>query len=159
MYSIKNTKNTKVTDAMTSQLGANRVTVPQWFKLSPDQVPNHAGGYVFQLSPQDHVMRFLILGSSNSTNYYQSSGQVLSECSTSVLQMIRSSNPDDFNKLCTMIESVSVQGRAAKQEPTMLSLAAAIVFASTHDQKQMALALISKCAHPNASFYANKLHI
>lgn len=145
MYSNKNTKNTKVTGAMTSQLGANRVTVPQWFKISPDQVLNHAGGYVFQLSPQDHVMRFLILGSSNSANYYQSSGQVLSECSTPVLQMIRSSKPDDFNNLCTMIESVSVQGRAAKQEPTMLSLAAAIVFASTHDQKQMALALISKC--------------
>jgi 60 kDa SS-A/Ro ribonucleoprotein len=130
---------------MTSQLGANRATIPQGFKISPNQVFNHAGGAVWNLSPREHVMRYLIMGAKDNGNYYQTPEQVSSECNTSVLQMIHSQNPDDFKTLCAMIESVSVDGRAAKQEPTMLSLAAAIVFASTFEQKQIALALIPNC--------------
>ena len=127
---------------MTSQLGAGRATVPQWYKISPDQVFNHAGGAVWNLSDEEHVMRYLIMGAKDNGNYYQTSEHVSSECSTSVLNMIRKG---DFPKLCAMLEKISVEGRAARQEPTLLSLAAAIVFASTHAQKTTALALISKC--------------
>ena len=134
-----------VSGAITSQLGANRAMVPQWFKISPDQVFNHAGGAVWKLTDAEHVMRYLIMGAKDNGNYYQTSEQVSSECSTSVLKMIRNPNPAEFKKLCEMLESVSTQGRAARQEPTLLSLAAAIVFATTPAQKSMALALISKC--------------
>ena len=130
---------------MTSQLGANRAMVPQWFKISPDQVFNHAGGAVWKLTDAEHVMRYLIMGAKDNGNFYQTSEQVSSECSTSVLKMIRNPNPNEFKKLCEMLESVSTQGRAARQEPTLLSLAAAIVFATTSAQKTMALALISNC--------------
>ena len=132
--------------AMTAQLGgSNRATVPQWFKISPEQVFNHAGGAVWKLTDAEHTMRYLIMGAKDNGNYYQTSEQVSSECSTSVLKMIRNPNPAEFQKLCEMLESISTQGRAARQEPTLLSLAAAIVFAPTPSQKSMALALISKC--------------
>jgi hypothetical protein len=44
-----------------------------------------------------------------------------------------------------MIEDISVRGLAARQEPTLLSLAAAIVFAPTPEKKAAALALVPKC--------------
>jgi hypothetical protein len=135
----------KSSGAMTAQLGANRATVPQWFKISPDQVFNHAGGAVWKLTDAEHTMRYLIMGAKDNGNYYQTSEQVSSECSTSVLKMIRNPDPAEFQKLCEMLESISMQGRAARQEPTLLSLAAAIVFATTPAQKSMALGLVSKC--------------
>jgi hypothetical protein len=135
----------KSSGAMTAQLGTNRATVPQWFKISPDQVFNHAGGAVWKLTDAEHTMRYLIMGAKDNGNYYQTSEQVSSECSTSVLKMIRNPDPAEFQKLCEMLESISTQGRAARQEPTLLSLAAAIVFATTPAQKSMALGVVSKC--------------
>ena len=40
---------------MTSQLGANRASVPQWCKIDIDQVANHAGGFVWKLSDLEHA--------------------------------------------------------------------------------------------------------
>ena len=130
---------------MTSQLGAGRATVPQWCKIDIDQVANHAGGFVWKLSDLEHAKRYLIMGAKDNGNYYQTTEQVSTECHTSILRIIRSKNPDDFKKLCDMLEEISVRGLAAHQEPTMLSLAAAIVFAPTSEKKTMALALVPKC--------------
>ena len=130
---------------MTSQLGANRASVPQWCKIDIDQVANHAGGFVWKLSDLEHAKRYLIMGAKDNGNFYQTTEQVSTECHTSILRIIRSKNPDDFKKLCDMIEEISVRGLAARQEPTLLSLAAAIVFAPTSQKKAAALALVPKC--------------
>ena len=130
---------------MTSQLGAGRATVPQTCKIDIDQVANHAGGFVWKLSDLEHAKRYLIMGAKDNGNYYQTTEQVSTECHTSILRIIRSKNPDDFKKLCEMLEEISVRGLAARQEPTMLSLAAAIVFAPTSEKKAMVLALVPKC--------------
>ena len=130
---------------MTSQLGAGRATVPQWCKIDIDQVANHAGGFVWKLSDLEHARRYLIMGAKDNGNFYQASEQVSTECNTAILRVIRSQSPDDFVKLCAMIEDISVRGLAARQEPTLLSLAAAIVFAPTPEKKAAALALVHKC--------------
>jgi len=130
---------------MTSQLGASRATVPQWCKIDIDQVANHAGGFVWKLTDLEHARRYLIMGAKDNGNYYQTTEQVSTECHTSILRVIRSKNPDDFQKLCAMLEDISVRGLAARQEPTLLSLAAAIVFAPTAEKKAAALALVPKC--------------
>jgi len=130
---------------MTSQLGAGRATVPQWCKIDIDQVANHAGGFVWKLSDLEHSRRYLIMGAKDNGNFYQTSEQVSTECNTAILRVIRSQSPDDFVKLCAMIEDISVRGLAARQEPTLLSLAAAIVFAPTPEKKVAALALVPKC--------------
>ena len=130
---------------MTSQLGASRATVPQWCKIDIDQVANHAGGFVWKLSDLEHAKRYLIMGAKDNGNFYQTTEQVSTECHTSILRIIRRESPDDFKKLCDMIEDISVRGLAARQEPTLLSLAAAIVFAPTAEKKAAALALVPKC--------------
>ena len=130
---------------MTSQLGAGRATVPQWCKIDIDQVANHAGGFVWKLSDLEHARRYLIMGAKDNGNFYQTTEQVSTECNTSILRVIRSKNPDDFKQLCAMIEDISVRGLAARQEPTLLTLAAAIVFAPTAEKKAAALALVPKC--------------
>lgn len=130
---------------MTSQLGAGRATVPQWCKIDIDQVANHAGGFVWKLTDLEHARRYLIMGAKDNGNYYQTSEQVSTECNTAILRVIRSKSPDDFVKLCAMIEDISVRGLAARQEPTLLTLAAAIVFAPGPEKKSAALALVPKC--------------
>jgi len=134
-----------VSGTMTSQLGAGRATVPQWCKIDIDQVANHAGGFVWKLTDLEHARRYLIMGAKDNGNFYQTSEQVSTECNTAILRVIRSKSPDDFKQLCAMVEDVSVRGLAARQEPTLLSLAAAIVFAPTQEKKAMALALVPKC--------------
>jgi hypothetical protein len=130
---------------MTSQLGANRASVPQWCKIDIDQVANHAGGFVWKLSDLEHAKRYLIMGAKDNGNFYQTTEQVSTECHTSILRIIRRESSDDFKTLCDMIEDISVRGLAARQEPTLLSLAAAIVFAPTSQKKAAALALVPKC--------------
>jgi hypothetical protein len=130
---------------MTSQLGAGRATVPQWCKIDINQVANHTGGFVWKLTDLEHAKRYLIMGAKDNGNYYQTSEQVSTECNTSIIRIVRSQTPGDFGNLCAMIEDISVRGLAARQEPTMLSLAAAIVFAPTAEKKKMALALVPKC--------------
>jgi len=136
------TKAAGGTGTMTSQLGAGRATVPQSCKIDIDQVANHAGGFVWKLSDLEHANRHLIMGAKDNGNFYQTSEEVSTECHTSVLRIIRKG---DFQKLCEMIEEISVKGLAARQEPTLLSLAAAIVFAPTAEKKAMALALVPQC--------------
>lgn len=138
----KKRRATKAAGTMTSQLGAGRATVPQSCKIDIDQVANHAGGFVWKLSDLEHANRYLIMGAKDNGNFYQTSDEVSSECHTSVLRIIRKG---DFQKLCKMIEEISVKGLAARQEPTLLSLAAAIVFAPTAEKKAMALALVPQC--------------
>lgn len=130
---------------MTSQLGAGRATVPQWCKIDIDQVANHAGGFVWKLTDLEHARRYLIMGAKDNGNFYQTTEQVSTECNTAILRVIRSKSPDDFVKLCAMVEDISVRGLAARQEPTLLTLAAAIVFAPAPEKKAAALALVPKC--------------
>ena len=141
----KKRRATKTAGTMTSQLGAGRATVPQSCKIDIDQVANHAGGFVWKLSDLEHANRYLIMGAKDNGNFYQTTEQVSTECHTSILRIIRSKNPTDFKKLCDMLKEISVKGLAARQEPTLLSLAAAIVFAPSAEKKAMALALVPEC--------------
>ena len=138
-------KATSGSGTMTSQLGAGRATVPQWCKIDIDQVANHAGGFVWKLSDLEHARRYLIMGAKDNGNFYQTSEQVSTECNTAILRVIRSESPDEFKQLCAMVEDISVRGLAARQEPTLLALAAAIAFAPTAEKKASALALVPKC--------------
>ena len=134
-----NTKKSKPTST------AGRATVPQSCPLDGTQVLNHAGGFVWKLSNLEHANRYLIMGAKDNGNYYQTGDQVSQECNVAIIRLILSQNSTDYEKLCQMLEDISVRGLAAHQEPTLLSLAAAIVFAPTEERKAMALALVRKC--------------
>jgi 60 kDa SS-A/Ro ribonucleoprotein len=128
--------------AQAAQSALVRAAVPQWFRLDPDQVQGNAGGFVWQISDQEQVLRYLIIGSEGG-NYYQTPQQVSSQCASCVLRMTRT--PANFKWLVETIRQVSIEGRAAKQESTLLALATAIVFAPTPAAKTEALDAVKDC--------------
>jgi len=130
---------------------AQRAHVNQTFGL-PGQIANNAGGFSFPLGLRTECLRYLILGGKGSnSNYYQTSGQVDTAISRAWLAAI--SKVDTFKDLLGDLVSVSVDGRAPKQEPTMMALAACIVFAPDAECKKLAFDAISKvCRIPTHLF-------
>ena len=128
--------------AQAAQATVIRNAVPQWFRIDPDQIPNNAGGFVWQISDQEQVIRYLVIGSEGG-NFYQTPQQVSSQCASCVLRMTRT--PDNFKWLIDTIRDVSTSGRAAKQESALLALATAIVFAPTPADKTEALNAVNDC--------------
>lgn len=132
--------------AMVAQQPQNRATIPQTCKIHIDQVLSFSGGYVWKLSTIEHVNRYLVLGGAKDMgNYYMQSDQVSHECALSVLQMIRSPDASQFVQLCDLLKAVSIGGRAPKQEPVLLSVAAAIVFAKNNQEKEIAFETAKAC--------------
>lgn len=152
----KGTKGTKKMSGVRSAISvaknpASRAHVDQRFGL-PGQVENHAGGFSFPLGLRTECLRYLILGGkSSNSNFYQTSGQVDTAMSRAWLAAI--SKPDTFKDLLKDLVDVSVQGRAPKQEPTMMALAASVVFAPDAECKKLALDAISQvCRIPTHLF-------
>ena len=132
--------------AMVALQPQNRATIPQTCKMDINQVLNYSGGYVWKLSLLEHVNRYLVMGGAKDMgNYYMQAEKVSHECALSVLQMIRNPDPSQFVQLCDLLKAVSVGGRAPKQEPVLLSLAAAIVFAKTPEEKKIAFETLKVC--------------
>jgi hypothetical protein len=132
--------------AMVAHQPQNRASIPQTCKLDINQVLNDAGGYVWKLPTLEHVNRYLVLGGAKDMgNYYRQSSDVNLECALSVLKMIRDPDASQFVQLCALLKAVSVGGRAPKQEPVLLSLAAAIVFAKNPAEKQIAFETMKDC--------------
>lgn len=142
----KGNKKSGASGAMVAQQPQNRATIPQTCKLDINQVLNYSGGYVWKLSLLEHVNRYLVMGGAKDMgNYYMQAEKVSHECALSVLQMIRNPDPSQFVQLCDLLKAVSVGGRAPKQEPILLSLAAAIVFAKTPEEKKIAFETLKVC--------------
>jgi len=141
-----NKKSTASSAMVAQQSSQTRATIPQTCKIDIDQVLNCSGGYVWKLSTIEHVNRYLVLGGAKDMgNYYKQADEVSCECALSVLQMIRSPDPSQFIQLCDLLKAVSIGGRAPKQEPVLLSVAAAIVFAKNAKEKEIAFETAKAC--------------
>jgi hypothetical protein len=143
----KGNKTSGASSAMVAQQSSQgRATIPQTCKLDIDQVLNCSGGYVWKLTAIEHVNRYLVLGGAKDMgNYYKQTDEVSHECALSVLQMIRSPDASQFIQLCDLLKAVSLGGRAPKQEPVLLSVAAAIVFAKNGKEKEIAFETAKAC--------------
>jgi 60 kDa SS-A/Ro ribonucleoprotein len=104
----------RIMDYITTAIGQQK-------PITPDQVKNSAGGYVYSLDIWDQLDRFLILGSESNT-YYSSSKTLTEENVRCVGECLEA----DGAKLLATLVDVSVNGRAHKQEPTLFSLALAL---------------------------------
>ena len=87
-----------------------------------NQVENNAGGYVFQISKWDRLKRFLILGSDTPT-YYQSVRKLTKENAGVVMECWTA----DPRITAEIIDDVSFNGKAAKQDPAIFALALGVV--------------------------------
>jgi hypothetical protein len=130
---------------------AARIRIPQTIGL-PGQIANNAGGYSFPLPLEQEWMRYLIIGSkSDNGSYYQCGGAIATTISRCIMAAI--SSPTTCEHLIRDIVDVSVNARAPKQEMTMMSLAAAIVFSYDNKCKAQALAAVNQvCRIPTHLF-------
>ena len=130
---------------------AARIRIPQTIGL-PGQIANNAGGYSFPLPLEQEWMRYFIIGSkSDSGSFYQCGGAIATTISRCIMAAV--SSPTTCEHLIRDIVDVSVNARAPKQEMTMMSLAAAIVFPPDNACKAKALAAINQvCRIPTHLF-------
>ena len=130
---------------------AARIRIPQTIGL-PGQIANNAGGYSFPLPLEQEWMRYLIIGSkSDNGSYYQCGGAIATTISKCIMAAV--SSPATCAHLIRDIVDVSVSARAPKQEMTMMSLAAAIVFPPDNVCKAQALAALNQvCRIPTHLF-------
>ena len=130
---------------------AARIRIPQTIGL-PGQIANNAGGYSFPLPLEQEWMRYLIIGSkSDNGSFYQCGGAIATTISRCIMAAV--SSPATCAHLIRDIVDVSVSARAPKQEMTMMSLAAAIVFPPDNACKAQALAAINQvCRIPTHLF-------
>ena len=130
---------------------AARVRIPQTIGL-PGQIANNAGGYSFPLPLEQEWMRYLIIGSkSDNGSFYQCGGAIATTVSRCIMAAV--SSPATCEHLIRDIVDVSVKARAPKQEMTMMSLAAAIVFPADSVCKAQALVAINEvCRIPTHLF-------
>jgi 60 kDa SS-A/Ro ribonucleoprotein len=89
-------------------------------QADPRQVQNNAGGYTFTVDLLTRLRRFLVLGTDGGT-YYVSEKALTKENAQIVLDWAR----NDCTKLVDELISISVAGRAPRQNPTLFALAAA----------------------------------
>ena len=130
---------------------AARIKIPQTIGL-PGQIANNAGGYSFALTLEQEWIRYLIIGSkSDNGSYYQCGGAIATTISRCIMAAV--SSPTKCEHLIQDIVDVSVNARAPKQEMTMMTLAAAIVFAPDQNCKAQALRAINQvCRIPTHLF-------
>lgn len=116
----------------------NTVRTPQTEQARPNQVQNHAGGYVFEVGPWKQLDRFLILGQVGPT-YYATEREVVKENA----DVIRRCVEEDGVRVVRRIVEISDAGRAPKNDPAIFALAIA-AGADKPETRQAALAALPK---------------
>ena len=91
---------------------------PQSEQENEKQVKNSAGGFSFKLDSFERLKRFLILGSEGGT-YYIGERQLTKENVSCLKQCVK----EDGYKTLQLIEAISVEGRAPKNDPAIFALA------------------------------------
>jgi 60 kDa SS-A/Ro ribonucleoprotein len=114
------------------------LATPQMEKAREDQVPNNAGGYVFQLDCWKRLDRFLVLGTEGGT-YYVSEKKHTIQASEAVKECIKKDGP----RTVARIVEISDAGRAPKNDPAIFALAMC-AGADNPATRQAALAALPK---------------
>lgn len=97
------------------------------------QVPNHAGGYAWEVDKWGRLDRFLLMGSEAGT-YYVGAQELSVENAKNVLACIE----EDPRKTVDHIVSISTARRAPKNEPALFALAMVAKFSTTQRDKAYA---------------------
>jgi 60 kDa SS-A/Ro ribonucleoprotein len=101
-----------------SSLGNITKPIPQSEPLDERQVPNNAGGHVYQIDDWKRLDRFLVLGSDSST-YYQKAADLTRENAKCVERCYAL----DSARTVARIVEISDGGRAPKNDPAIFALA------------------------------------
>lgn len=103
-----------------------------------NQVKNNAGGYVFEISDQKKLERFLTIGTEGGT-FYVSESKLTEDNAKSIIKTIQNNG----EKVIKTIEEFSETNRAPKADPLIFVLALCATYGNPL-VKQQAYSLISK---------------
>lgn len=112
----------------------------QLTKSRSDQVPNHAGGFVFQLTCWNELERFLILGCEGGSYYATERAMTIS-----VVDCVARCLDEDGLRTVSTIAKISASGRAPKNEAAILALAMATADAKPEVRKAALDAVPTVC--------------
>jgi 60 kDa SS-A/Ro ribonucleoprotein len=118
-----------MTDALSSIRTRNTVT-PQSQQADARQVPNSAGGFTFEVSGEDRIKRFLMLGTEGGS-FYAKEDKLTQENAAVVIDWAKNHGGD----LVLIIKEISVSGRAPRQNPALFALAAVFAFGNEPAKK------------------------
>lgn len=108
---LKNIKTSTETDQRTPALGKN-------------QVRNNAGGYVFKVTDETRLDRFLIMGTDGGT-FYQSEAALTEQNAAFLTGLITGGSEALVRE---RVREVSVAGRAKSRKPALFAVAALLTF-------------------------------
>ncbi|KAH3836994.1 RNA-binding protein Ro60-like [Dreissena polymorpha] len=94
--------------------------IPQSQKIKPTQTKNRTGAYVWRVNDLNKLTRFIFLGSDNSFCYKATNIEPKREDAQCIDRLIADGRGEEVVKL---ILSISLEGRAARQNPTIFALA------------------------------------
>lgn len=94
------------------------------------QVPNRAGGFVWELDRWDRLDRFLVLGTEGGT-YYASERTLTIEDAKNVLELLKEDGP----RVVVRIADISTGGKAYKNAPALFALALAFAHGDPETRK------------------------
>ncbi|MFC8382312.1 TROVE domain-containing protein [Nocardia sp. NPDC057272] len=98
----------------------SRRATPQTVPADHRQVVNNAGGYIFEITPQARVRRFLTLGTESGT-FYVNAKALTADNAEFIIEYAAEHAAD----LVREIVEISTSGRAPRQNPALFALAAA----------------------------------
>jgi 60 kDa SS-A/Ro ribonucleoprotein len=108
--------------ALSNYVNSARTGTPQSVPTpGRNEVKNSAGGYVYEVSDQQRLERFLILGTEGT--YYATEQQVSQESVDFLIAQIRANEEAVLN---TIVET-SVTGRAYRNTPAIVALALVLI--------------------------------
>lgn len=112
-----------------------------------DMVKNNAGGYVFEVTPQDRLERFLLIGSEGGT-YYVNEQKLTEENAQSILAYIKSNG---LQVVSTVVEFAE-GNRAPKADAGLFVLALAAAYGDA-DTKTASYAAISRVCRTSTHLF------
>ncbi|MGW5453190.1 TROVE domain-containing protein [Nocardia sp. NPDC003979] len=125
----------------------NRRSTPQSAPADNRQVVNNAGGYVFDITPQARVRRFLTLGTESGT-YYVNPTALTADNAEFLVEYAAEHTAD----LVREIVEISTSGRAPRQNPALFALAAAASVGDV-DGRRAALAALPQVARTGTHLF------
>lgn len=114
---------------------------PQSERADPRQTPNSAGGYVFRLTPEERLRRFLVLGVDREGTFYAKARPLAQDNAEAVLSLLET----DARAVVDVVVEVSEAGRAPRSQPALFALALACSFADV-DGRRYAFAALPRVA-------------
>ena len=117
-----------------------------------DMVKNNAGGYVFEITPQEMLERFLLIGTEGGT-YYVGEEKLTEENAKNILKLIKK----DGIKVVETVVDFAVNNRAPKADAGLFVLALAASFGNqeTKNAAYQAVSTVTRTSTHLFTFLAN----